>query len=246
MTDAYPFVSCLCVTENRRPFWDWMVAGYVGQTYPKDRRELVVVAPAGEIDDLLRHPSLADERVRGVVADAGVPVPAKRNMAMAAVGTTWLWCWWDDDDYFVRDRLRLAVERLGAGTAYLPMKVGLRYLYLPWLTAGLLEPCNGHGFGIHRGVLEWFDTGIRQSSDADWMSRTILHDGVSGAEEQGRELDLGFCLSHRYNVTQVCELWNRPVGKPRPPVRPPYIPEDEWAEVVVRLRALVERLEGSP
>ena len=38
-------VSCLCVTENRPEFMDWMLWNYDRQTWPE--RELVVVDSSG-------------------------------------------------------------------------------------------------------------------------------------------------------------------------------------------------------
>ena len=86
-----PLVSCLCVTEDRPAFAEWVLWNFGKQDYAN--RELVVV-------DSSRTGSTFHESdcVRVVSAPPGTSVPAKRNLALSAASGEIL-TWFDDDDW---------------------------------------------------------------------------------------------------------------------------------------------------
>ena len=100
--------SCLCVTEDRPDFREWLLWNYRKQDHP--HRELVVVDSS---DPPLRWPDEAGLRV--VRCDHGTPIPVKRNLAMRhAVGEAITW--FDDDDWQHPRKLSLLAAALVGST----------------------------------------------------------------------------------------------------------------------------------
>lgn len=83
--------SCLCVTESRAAFAEWLIWNFDKQDYAE--RELVVVdsSPGGSVYEGL-------PKVRVVRAPPGTNVPAKRNLALDAARGGFV-AWFDDDDW---------------------------------------------------------------------------------------------------------------------------------------------------
>jgi glycosyltransferase involved in cell wall biosynthesis len=98
------FVSCLCVTEDRRAFLPWLLWNYRKQDHPA--RELVIVDSS--------HEPLAppDPSVRVVRCAPGTSVARKRNLAVEAARGA-LIAWFDDDDWQHPRRLSILAAALG-------------------------------------------------------------------------------------------------------------------------------------
>jgi hypothetical protein len=102
-----PFVTCVCLTRNRRQWLPQAIECFRAQTYAP--RELLILSDGDDVralvpdDDSIRHIHLADN----------LPVGEKRNFGcLRAAGS--LVAHWDDDDHSEPGRLADQVARLEA------------------------------------------------------------------------------------------------------------------------------------
>lgn len=125
--EAWPLVSCIMPTYNRRPFVPHALQYFLQQDYPN--RELIVVDDGTDaIGDLTENlPG-----VRYIRLPARKTIGAKRNLACEhAQGQ--IIAHWDDDDWYSSDRLRYQVMPIIAGKADL---TGLENAFVLQLPAG--------------------------------------------------------------------------------------------------------------
>jgi len=147
---AYPLISCVMPTFNRRPFIRLALACFQTQTYP--RKELVVVDDGSDpVADLLE--GVPDVKYRQLVRR--LTIGAKRNLAChEAQGE--IIAHWDDDDWYAPDRLELQVAPLLAGSADMTGLANRFVLEMPrgqfWTTADELHRRMFVG-DVHGGTL---------------------------------------------------------------------------------------------
>ena len=109
MSSAFPFVSVLTPTYNRRRYLQGAIECFKAQTYPMNRMEWIILDDGTDaVGDMFTGLS----NVRYVRVDTGkMTIGAKRNkLTDLAVGDICV-CW-DDDDYYPPDRVKKAVQRL--------------------------------------------------------------------------------------------------------------------------------------
>lgn len=108
---AFPPVSCVMPTANRRPFVAQAIRYFLAQDYPE--KELVIVD-----DGTVPVADLASDTasLRYFRLDKPQSVGAKRNFAIQQAGGEII-IHWDDDDWSAPWRLRYQVEQLGASQA---------------------------------------------------------------------------------------------------------------------------------
>ena len=131
MSNLRPFVSVLTPTYNRRQFIPIAIACFKAQTYPHDRMEWIVLDDGTDkVGDLFAASGLKNVRyvalpetpseaegynpshyVKGVDGKMKLTIGAKRNMINTLAKGDICVCW-DDDDYYVPERVRHAVQRL--------------------------------------------------------------------------------------------------------------------------------------
>jgi glycosyltransferase involved in cell wall biosynthesis len=126
-TAAWPLVSCIMPTYNRRSFIPHALQSFMSQDYPN--RELIIVDDGEDpIGDLAENLS----GVRYLRLPARESIGAKRNLAYQhAQGQ--IIAHWDDDDWYSSDRLRYQVIPILAGKADL---TGLENAFVLELTSG--------------------------------------------------------------------------------------------------------------
>jgi hypothetical protein len=101
--NAFPLVSCIMPTYNRRAFVGITMRNFANQDYP--RKELVIVDDGKDpLDDLLQ--SVPD--VRYIRLRQRASIGAKRNIACQHARGEII-AHWDDDDWYAADRLRYQV-----------------------------------------------------------------------------------------------------------------------------------------
>jgi glycosyltransferase involved in cell wall biosynthesis len=107
-TKKYPFVSICTPTFNRRPFIPIAIKCFENQTYPRDKMEWIIVDDGTDkIEDLVAHLPY----VRYFKFDEKITLGKKRNISNEkAKGDIIVYM--DDDDYYPRERVKHAVERL--------------------------------------------------------------------------------------------------------------------------------------
>ena len=129
---SHPFVSVLTPTYNRRRFIPTAIACFKAQTYPQDRMEWIILDDGTDkVGDLFAASGLKNVRYVEVSSDAGkLPIGAKRNQINELAKGDICVCW-DDDDYYVPDRIRHSVLRLqGQKTAPVAGSTEI-YMYFP-------------------------------------------------------------------------------------------------------------------
>jgi glycosyltransferase involved in cell wall biosynthesis len=149
-TAAWPLVSCIMPTYNRRAFVPQALQYFLRQDYPN--RELIIVDDGTDaIGDLAENlPG-----VRYLRLPARKSIGAKRNLACQhAQGE--IVAHWDDDDWYSSDRLRYQVEPILAGKADLTGLENAFVLELPggefWTTNAQLHQRLFVG-DVHGGTL---------------------------------------------------------------------------------------------
>jgi glycosyltransferase involved in cell wall biosynthesis len=107
---AFPFVSVLTPTCNRRKFIPLAIQMFKAQTYPQERMEWVILDDGTDkVGDLFAASGLTNVRYHAL--DTKLPIGAKRNrvneLAKGDICVAW-----DDDDYYPPDRVKNAVGKL--------------------------------------------------------------------------------------------------------------------------------------
>lgn len=112
-TAAFPTVSLLTPTFNRRAFIPHLIEYIRHQTYPAERMEWLVYDDGTEsIEDLLA-PYMSSMRIRYFRSDEKMTIGAKRNALHAAARGDIL-INMDDDDYYPPDRVSHAIHMMRA------------------------------------------------------------------------------------------------------------------------------------
>ena len=126
-----PFVSVLTPTYNRRQFIPIAIACFKAQTYPQDRMEWIVLDDGTDkVGDLFAASGLKNVRYVALPEGEKLPIGAKRNRINEMAKGDICVCW-DDDDYYVPDRVRHAVQRL-QGQKMAPVAGSTEiYMYFP-------------------------------------------------------------------------------------------------------------------
>lgn len=90
------------MTRNRRTWLPKAIDCYQKQTYPRELRELLIIADGEDVRDLLRRDP--DDSIRLLHIESGIAIGAKRNLGGEnAKGEVIVH--WDDDDWSHPDRL---------------------------------------------------------------------------------------------------------------------------------------------
>lgn len=104
-----PFVSVITPTYNRRKFIPMLIHLYQQQTYPADRRELVILddSPSSNEDLIPKN----DTSIRYIYNPVKIPLGEKRNKLNELAKGDIVVCF-DDDDYHFPDRITHSVWKL--------------------------------------------------------------------------------------------------------------------------------------
>lgn len=176
---AWPLVSCIMPTYNRRSFVPQALQNFLCQDYPN--RELIIVDDGADaIEDLTQNlPG-----VRYVRLSSRISIGAKRNLAcQRAQGK--IIAHWDDDDWYSSDRLRYQVLPILAGKADLTGLENAFVMVLPtgefWTTKPQLHAQLFVG-NVHGGTLvyhkELFEQGLRYAETNLGEDAYLLHYAV--------------------------------------------------------------------
>jgi FkbM family methyltransferase len=218
--------SCLCVTENRPLFADWVLWNFEKQDYGE--RELVVVdSSAGS------SPYEALPNVRVIRAPPGTSVPAKRNLALRESGGDFV-TWFDDDDWQHPRKLSLLADALQRRA----IAGSRRSWFVDLRTSAAVPFVLGQGLlfnsgGFQRTVIQemMFDEGRAKASDTPWM--LAVRRRARGSEAL-LDTPLHFWLCHDRNLSN-------PSGRRTMPTRVHEVRAalgDAWGDTDERLAAL--------
>lgn len=109
-----PLVSCLTPTYERRKFLPILLDIFRRQTYPVDKRELIILDDSKEsnqdiIDDFLKK--YPDQQVKYHYEKEKICLGKKRNMLNALATGEYL-MYLDDDDYYGSDKIKYTMTRM--------------------------------------------------------------------------------------------------------------------------------------
>jgi len=98
MTPELPFITCLCPTF-RRPtrLLNNAVACFLAQTYPENRRRLLILDDSGEIDEKSGGENWSVVSVK----DRYESLPEKYHALVELAGEVDAYCVWEDDECFL-------------------------------------------------------------------------------------------------------------------------------------------------
>lgn len=110
--DSLPFVSVICVTFNRRPFFQMFFECLRYQTYPKSRFEVIIVDDGTDkVEDLVKTCNLPN--VRYFPIKDKMSLGKKRNYSHSLVDPRCKYIiYFDDDDWASAHRIQHSVEML--------------------------------------------------------------------------------------------------------------------------------------
>jgi glycosyltransferase involved in cell wall biosynthesis len=182
---AWPLVSCIMPTYNRRQFVPQALQSFRQQDYPN--RELIIIDDGSDgIGDLIQDvPGVCYQRL-----PARMSIGAKRNLACQHARGEII-AHWDDDDWYSSDRLRYQVAPIIAGAADLTGLENAFVLELPggefWTTKPELHRKLFVG-NVHGGTLvfrkDLLANGLRYPEINLAEDAYLLH----GAVTQGKRL----------------------------------------------------------
>jgi glycosyltransferase involved in cell wall biosynthesis len=192
--------SCLCVTQGRPAFMDWLMWNYDRQSYAD--RELVIVDSSAEA-----FVPAAREDVRVIHLPAPASQAEKRNRAMDAARGEVI-TWFDDDDWQHPDKVAILVHALSGDALFAGATAGW-FVNLRNLTCArfdgaaiVLLPT----FGGRRQLRHIrFTPGI-YAADTGWLWSVRRAHGARGVRLH-RE-DLSFWLCHDRNLYNRPERWH--------------------------------------
>jgi hypothetical protein len=238
---AEPLASCLCVTENRAAFLPWVLWGYDRQRWQK--RELVIVDSSEPPLDVPQR-----DDVRLIRAPLGMPIGAKRNLALDAARGDVI-AWFDDDDWQHPERLAwliplLCLEARPLGASYLGPSQSWFVDLWENQCRKYTRPCyaifNGSIYFKHAVAGERFAEDVLRTEDTLWLrglGRTRL-----GAALVGQPPPVSFWLSHDCNTSNLRS--RRRLAESMDELR--LLVGPDWGDTGEQLAALRERLRAEP
>lgn len=228
-------VSCLCVTEDRPAFLEWLLWNYDKQDYPA--RELVIVDGSGEL------PAALEERAATIVrCPPRTTIARKRNLAVEAARGTFI-TWFDDDDWQHPRKLSILAAALGDSD----VMAGSRESWFVDVNRGRARPHQTqravifNGLGIRRDAVEAvrFDERRTRAADTAWVADVRRHTRCT-PRVVGQILS--FWLCHGANISNPVTryVFPRPLADVREAVG-----AANWGETGEQLARLRGRLGGA-
>ena len=104
-----PWISCVCVSQNRAVFLKRAISYFNNQSYPN--KDLVIVYTGS--DELLNADIVRDEKIKVITPpkDSCLTLGERRNISIQYAKGDYF-CVWDDDDWFHNDRLEIQMRSL--------------------------------------------------------------------------------------------------------------------------------------
>ena len=211
---SLPFVSCLTPTYERRQFLAVLLDIFQRQTYPANRRELVLLDDSKEsnqdlIDDFVKqHPEV---NIVYKYSSEKIKLGKKRNMLNDMAKGEYI-MYLDDDDYYCSDKIKHAITRmLGAKSGF----SGSSEMYLYFTDTKLIYRFNkiaqNHStagtFCFHRDYLK----DHRFEDTAEKAEEKIFLDEYKTQQIQIDPFKAILCIAHNKNTFDKRNLLHRMV-----------------------------------
>lgn len=206
---ARPFVSCICPTYNRRGFLPNLFTNYTNQTYPLERRELVILddSEASNQDLVDALPPAVRATVRYVHHPQKLDLGKKRNMLNAMAKGDYIVCF-DDDDYYPPERVAHAVTKLCANPKVLVAGSSVIHVYYTALNKTYTFGPYGPGHATN-GTLAYHRDFLKAHSYEDGANKAEEKHFLDGFGKQVIQLDplkTIICISHQQNTVDKTPL----------------------------------------
>lgn len=107
----FPMVTCICPTYNRRRFLPYLLHIFDYQTWPKDRRELIILDDSPESNQDIIDKYKKDNKINYIHSKERINLGKKRNMLNKMAKGEYIVCF-DDDDYYPPDRIKNAINKM--------------------------------------------------------------------------------------------------------------------------------------
>jgi hypothetical protein len=111
MANTFPMVSCICPTYNRRRFLPYLLHIFDYQTWPKDRRELIILDDSPESNQDIVDLNKKDNKIKYIHSKERINLGKKRNMLNKMAKGEYIVCF-DDDDYYPPDRIKNSINKM--------------------------------------------------------------------------------------------------------------------------------------
>ena len=201
---AFPFVSVLTPTYNRRKFIPAAITCFKNQTYPQDRMEWIILDDGTDkVKDLFDAAGLPNVRYYAIPDGEKLKIGAKRNRINELAKGDICVCW-DDDDYYPPDRVRKAVTTLRSVPNKRVPVVGSSQLYLYFTDRDQIwsiGPYNPNH--CTNGTMAYWRSYFgehRYDDDADKAEETKFMDQWKTPVIQLRPEDTMLVLCHAHNT----------------------------------------------
>lgn len=211
---SLPFVSCLTPTYERRQFLPCLLDIFRRQTYPVDRRELVILDDSKEsnqdlIDDFLKQ--YPEMNIVYKYSSEKLKLGKKRNMLNDMAKGEYI-MYMDDDDYYCSDKIKYTITRMLGSKATFS---GSSEMYLYFTDTKLIYRFNriaqNHStagtFCFHRDYLK----DHKFDDSAERAEEKIFLDEYKTQQTQIDPFKAILCIAHNKNTFDKRNLLERMV-----------------------------------
>jgi len=209
---SLPFVSCLTPTYERRKFLPSLLDIFRRQTYPVDRRELVILDDSEKsnqdlIDDFVsKYPEV---NIVYKYSSERLKLGKKRNILNDSAKGDYI-MYMDDDDYYCSDKIKYTITRMLATKATFS---GSSEMYLYFTDTKKIYRFNriaqNHStagtFCFHRDYLK----NHRFNDDAEKAEEKLFLDEYKTQQIQIDPFKAILCIAHSKNTFDKRNLLNR-------------------------------------
>jgi len=202
---SLPFVSCVTPTYNRRKFLPYLLHIYASQTYPKNRRELVIIDDSDESNaDIIEQFKTKNpgENIVYMYSKERIKLGKKRNMLNEMSKGEFIIAM-DDDDYYPPDKLKIAITKMRANKVEISGSSEI-YIYFTdskeIYVSGPFSSChctNGT-VAFHRDYIK--KESRRYDDDAMKAEEKYFFDSFQNPIYQIESLKTILCISHTSNT----------------------------------------------
>jgi glycosyltransferase involved in cell wall biosynthesis len=197
-----PFVSCICPTYNRRKFLPYLLYMFNYQTYPSNRRELIILDDSPETNKDIIDKYNKDNNIRYIYLNEKLPLGKKRNLInqYAKEKGEYIICF-DDDDFYPPEKISYTIRKM-LGTKSIISGTSEIYIYFSDLKKlyRFNKLSNNHATNgtlcYHKNYL----TNHKYEDNAQFAEEKVFLDQYQNPILQLDPLKCIICIAHNFNT----------------------------------------------